>query len=285
MNRQWAAFFGRGIVSTTEDFGYQGQPPTHPELLDWLAVELVNQGWSMKRMHKLIVMSATYQQASAILPQHQQQDPENKLLAHFPRQRLEAEAVRDAALKVSGLLSAKLGGPSVFPPQPASVTAEGAYGALGWKVSEGEDRYRRGLYTFAKRTAPYAMFQTFDGPSGEVCLARREESNTPLQALTLLNDAVFVEAAQALGKQMGAEPGTVDERITALFRRCLTRPPSDDERELLAKYYLAQLDRLKRNELDAEKIAGAGDGDAVERAACTLTARAILNLDEVISKQ
>ena len=284
MNRQWAAFFGRGLVRTTEDFGYQGEPPTHPDLLDWLAVELVNQRWSLKRMHKLIVMSATYQQA-ATRPDSLEKDPQNKLIAHFPRQRLDAEMVRDYALKVSGLLSSKLGGPSVFPPQPASITSEGAYGALGWKVSEGEDRYRRGLYTFAKRTAPYAMFQTFDGPSGEFCTARREVSNTPLQALTLLNDAVFLEAAQALGKIAVTNGRAHDDNLTLLFRRCLTRPPTGEERDLLVKYYTAQRARLQSKELDAAKIAGPGEGDAVERAAWTLVARAIMNLDEIIMKE
>jgi hypothetical protein len=288
MNRQWAAFFGRGIVRTGEDFGYQGELPSHQELLDWLAVELMNQGWSMKRMHKLIVTSATYQQSSAVRPEHLQKDPQNRLLARYPRQRLEAEALRDAALVISGLFSPKLGGPSVFPPQPASVTSEGAYGALGWKVSEGSDRYRRGLYTFAKRTAPYAMFQTFDGPSGEVCVARREESNTPLQALTVLNDAVFIEAAQALGAQaltIGQGDAPLHDRLKLVFRRCLARPPTTDERDLLTQYYSAQLTRLKAKELDAEKIAGPGEGDVVERAAWTLTARTILNLDETITKQ
>ena len=292
MNRQWAALFGRGLVRTSEDFGYQGEPPTHPELLDWLAAELVNQGWSMKRMHKLIVMSATYQQSSAVKPEHLANDPQNKLLSHYPRQRLDAEMVRDAALVASGLFSPEIGGPSVFPPQPASITAEGAYGALGWKVSEGPDRYRRGLYTFAKRTAPYAMFQTFDGPSGESCIARREVSNTPLQALTVLNDAVFLEAAQALGKAamnkaltsgQGELPG--DDQLTHLFRRCLTRSPTSEERTALLKYYEAQLARLKKKELDAAKIAGPGDGDVSERAAWTLTARAIMNLDEAITKE
>ncbi len=199
INRQWAAFFGWGIVRTTQDFGYQGEPPSHPELLDWLAVELVRRGWSMKQMHRLIVTSATYRQASRGTPQSWQIDPDNKLLGRGPRVRLEAEQIRDAVLRVSGLLSEKVGGPSVFPPQPPGVTTEGAYGQLQWKVSDGPDRYRRGLYTFSKRTAPFAMFATFDAPSGEVCVARRDVSNTPLQALTLLNDPAFTEAAQALG--------------------------------------------------------------------------------------
>jgi hypothetical protein len=193
--------------------------------------------------------------------------------------------VRDAALQVSGLLSPKLGGPSVFPPQPASVTAEGAYGALGWIVSEGPDRYRRGLYTFTKRTAPYAMFQTFDGPSGEVCIARRELSNTPLQALTILSDAVFIEAAQKLGHIAATSGRESVEPLTQLFRRCLSRPPTMEEHELLTKYHATQLDRLTKKELDAAKIIGTSDGDVNERAAWTLTARAILNLDEFITKE
>ena len=194
MNRQWAAFFGRGLVRTVEDFGYQGERPTHPELLDWLAVTLVEHGWSMKAMHRLIVTSATYQQSSRVTPELLAKDPENRLLVRGPRVRLEAEVIRDSMLYESGLLSEAIGGPSVFPPQPASVTTEGTYGGLAWNVSPGGDRYRRGLYTFTKRTAPYAMFTTFDAPSGEVCVARREVSNSPLQALTVLNDVVFEEA-------------------------------------------------------------------------------------------
>ncbi len=284
MNRQWAAFFGRGLVRTTEDFGYQGQPPTHPELLDWLAVELPRQGWSLKQMHRLIVLSATYQQLSHVTPDHLRKDPENRLLARMPRVRLEAELVRDAVLRMSGLLTTRLGGPSVFPPQPPGITSEGTYGPLAWQVSEGADRYRRGLYTFAKRTAPYAMFGTFDAPSGEACVARREVSNTPLQALTLLNDAVLTEAAQTLGAQLAADSRSTPERIAYLFRRCITRPPTDHERRLLMKFHEAQLARLHRKELDADRIAGPGAGDAVHRAAWTLTARAVLNLDEVITK-
>jgi hypothetical protein len=284
MNRQWAAFFGRGLVRTAEDFGYQGEPPTHPELLDWLAVELVNQGWSLKSMHRLMVTSATYQQASVMTPELLEKDPQNKLLARGPRLRLEAELIRDAALKISGLLSPKVGGPSVFPPQPASVTTEGAYGAMAWKVSDGPDRYRRGLYTFSKRTAPYAMFNTFDAPSGEACVARREVSDTPLQALTLLNDAVFVEAAQALGRAIAAQQSSLESRVAYLFRRCVTRPPSQDELALLLKFYDAQKHRFAKKELNAAVVAGPGSGDLNERAAWTVVARSLLNLDETITK-
>jgi hypothetical protein len=219
-----------------------------------------------------------------VTPELLARDPDNKLLSRGPRVRLEAELLRDAALTASALLSEKVGGPSVFPPQPASVTAEGAYGALGWKVSEGLDRYRRGLYTFSKRTAPFAAFVTFDAPSGEACVARREVSNTPLQSLTLLNDAAFMECAQALGRAAVLREGSDEERAAWLFRRCLTRPPTDDERTALARFYRAQKGRLERNELDAAKVAGSGAGDVNERAAWTATARAVLNLDEFVTK-
>jgi hypothetical protein len=284
MNRQWAAFFGRGIVRTLQDFGYQGEPPSHPKLLDWLAVELVKQGWSMKTMHKLIVMSAAYQQASRVTPQLLARDPDNVLLARGPRVRLEAEQVRDAVLRAGGLLAEKVGGPSVFPPQPPGVTTEGAYGKLQWNVSTGPDRYRRGLYTFSKRTAPYAMYTTFDAPSGEVCVARREVSNTPLQALTLLNDPAFTEAAQALGRMIAVRKGSVAERVNYLFRRCLTRPPTGEESAQLVAFYQAQKRRCEAKDLDAAKIAGPGAGDVNERAAWTALARILCNLDEAIVK-
>ena len=266
VNRQWAAFFGKGLVRTVEDFGYQGEPPTHPELLDWLAIRLVESGWSIKAMHRLIVTSATYRQSSRVTPELLAKDPENRLLARGPRVRLEAEMLRDAALRVSGLLSEKIGGPSVFPPQPPGVSTEGAYGGLAWNVSPGGDAYRRGLYTFSKRTAPYAMFTTFDAPSGEVCVARREVSNSPLQALTLLNDPVFEEAAQALGRMMAAA-------------RRLGRGPSPppvptlpdaaagpDELAMLVQFYHAQQSRLERRSWMPPGSPGPGDGDPVERA-------------------
>jgi mono/diheme cytochrome c family protein len=285
VNRQWAAFFGHGIVRTLQDFGYQGERPSHPELLDWLAVEFVRQGWSLKHVHRLIVTSATYRQASAVSPELLVRDPDNRLLARGPRVRLEAEQVRDAILCASGLLSRKIGGPSVFPPQPPNVTTEGTYGQLAWKPSEGPDRYRRGLYTFSKRTAPFAAFATFDAPSGEVCVARREVSNTPLQALTLLNDPAFLEGAQALGRLMAGRPGPTAERVDYLFRRCLTRPPSADERATLVRFFEAQKRRFADRQLDPAAVAGPGAGDAAERAAWTALARALFNLDEAITKE
>jgi hypothetical protein len=282
VNRQWQAFFGKGIVRTAEDFGTQGDPPTHPELLDWLAVEFVRQGWSLKKLHRLIVTSATYRQSARATPDLLARDPDNRLLARFPRVRLEAELIRDQALAVAGLVSPKMGGPSVYPPQPAGVT-EVAFGQTKWTPSKGEDRYRRGMYTFTKRTAPFAMFTTFDGPSGETCVARRDVSNTPLQALTLLNDEVFVETAQALGKWAATRPGSTERKAEHLFRRCLVRLPQAEEREILVKFFETQRQRFARGELDAAKVAGPGV-DAPERAAWTVLARALLNTDEAVTK-
>jgi hypothetical protein len=284
MNRHWAAFFGRGLVRTTEDFGFQGELPSHPELLDWLAVEFMRQGWSHKAMHRLITLSATYRQSSRVSPVQLEKDPQNILLARGPRLRLEGEIIRDAVLSASGLLSPKLGGPSVFPPQLASITREGTYGPLDWKVSQGEDRYRRGLYTFAKRTAPYATFQTFDAPSGEACIARREVSNTPLQSLTLLNDEVFLEASQALGRTAAGLTGGDTSTATFLFRRILTRLPRPAELDQILAFLKSQRERIAQGTLRAEDLAGPGEGSPTERAAWTAVARALLNLDEAVTR-
>ena len=266
VNRHWQAFFGRGLVKSLEDFGYQSDPPSHPELLDWLAVEFVKQGWSIKKLHRLIVTSATYQQSSRVTPEHLQRDPENLLLARGARFRLDAEIIRDSALKAAGVLSPKMGGPGVYPPQPASVTSEGAYGKIDWKISEGEDRYRRSLYTFIKRTAPFAMATTFDAPTGESCLARRDVSNSPLQALTLLNDQMFMEAAQAMAKQVLTESPDDDTRLQNIFRRCATRPASPEELALLKTF----LKKQRAQNLEGEAL-------------WTAVSRATLNLDEAIT--
>jgi hypothetical protein len=266
VNRQWQAFFGRGLVKSLEDFGYQSDPPSHPELLDWLAVEFVKQGWSLKKLHRLIVTSSTYRQSSRVTPELLQRDPENILLARGARFRLDAEIIRDSALKAAGVLSPKMGGPGVYPPQPASVTSEGAYGKIEWKISEGEDRFRRSLYTFTKRTAPFAMATTFDAPTGESCLARRDVSNSPLQALTLLNDQMFIEAAQAMAKRVIIESQSDDERLTNIFRRCTTHPPAPDELGMLKSFLQKQRDK----KLDGEALWAA-------------VSRAALNLDEAIT--
>ncbi|OYW24321.1 MAG: hypothetical protein B7Z55_02565 [Planctomycetales bacterium 12-60-4] len=285
VNRHWAAFFGRGLVRTTEDFGYQGELPTHPHLLDWLAIEFMHRNWSVKELHRLIVTSATYRQSTRVSPELLAVDPQNLWLARGPRVRLDAELIRDSALEIAGLLSDKELGPSVFPPQPASVTTEGAYGKLTWSVSPGEDRYRRGLYTFAKRTAPYAMFTTFDAPSGESCVPRRETSNTPLQALTLLNDAVFMEVAQSLGRQMISAEADSRDRMTRLFRRVLVRPPSDDELAMLLNFFEAQRRRSAAGQVNPASVVGAAGDSTADMAAWTATARALLNLDETITKE
>jgi hypothetical protein len=288
MNRQWQVFFGHGLVQTTEDFGYQGTPPTHPDLLDWLAVEFINQGWSMKAMHRLIVTSATYRQTSQVAPESLAKDPENRLLSHFPRVRLEAELIRDSELKAAGMMTETIGGPSVFPPQPPSVTTEGTYGGLAWNDSIGLDRYRRGLYTFTKRTAPFAMLSTFDAPSGEACVARREVTNTPLQALTLLNDAMFVEIARGLANKVTSHPHqSTNEAATEMFRRCLTRPPEPAELDALVEFQKHHRERFQRDPKAADALIQTGAGPGVDRAdlaAWTAVARGLLNLDETISK-
>ena len=271
VNRQWAAFFGRGIVKTTEDFGYQSEAPTHPELLDWLAVEFVKQGWSLKRLHRLIVTSATYRQSSHVTPAMLAADRDGRLLSRFPRVRLDAEIIRDAALASSGLLAEKIGGPSVYPPQPGGVT-EAAYGGKAWDASTGPDRYRRSLYTFSKRTAPFALYNTFDGPTGEACIARRDVSNTPLQALTLLNDIVFNEAAQEFGKRLAARKSTDEEKLGEAFRHIVCRKPTDDERTTLLRFFHTQRERLA----DVKPSADA--------AGWTALVRALFSLDEVVTK-
>ena len=227
MNRHWAAFFGEGIVPTVDDFGMQGKLPTNPALLDHLAVTFMEQNWSLKKLHRLIVTSAAYQQQSII---------ESSNAPHFLRQRLEAEIIRDSALHSAGLLNSKMFGRPVRPPQPAGVS-EVAYGSPKWNTSKGDDRFRRSIYTYQKRTAPFAMFTTFDAGSGEACLARRDRSNTPLQALTLMNDPMFIEIADHYAKLIEKREGTDEEKIAFAFRRLLTRPPEADESQLLSNFH------------------------------------------------
>lgn len=281
VNRMWAALFGRGIVSTPGDFGLQGAFPSHPDLLDWLAVTFRERGWSQKAMLREMVLSATYRQVSDQRPELAAKDPENILLARGGRFRLEAEMLRDGALKESGLLSEKSGGPGVFPPQPANITTEGTYGPLAWKVSEGEDRHRRTIYTFTKRTAPFAFQATFDAPSGEACVARRESSNTALQTLTLLNDAMYLEAARALGG-LGAKQPDDTAAVSLMFRRVLTRPPSPADLALCLDFVGRERARLSASPADAKALAG-GNGNAREGALASL-ARVLLNLDEAVTR-
>jgi hypothetical protein len=284
VNRQWAAFWGKGIVRTTEDFGFQGSLPTDQALLDWMVVEFVKQGWSFKKLNKLIVTSAAYRQQSAVTPELLAKDPKNDLFSRGPRFRVEAEIVRDSALKAAGLLSTKMYGPSVFPPQPASVTTEGAYGPLQWNASTGEDRFRRSLYTFAKRTAPFALYNTFDAPIGDACVARREVSNTPLMALSVMNDKVFMEAAQAMGKMMAEAKEPDEKRVETIVRRFVARPAEKEEVAALVAFAKRQRERFGKKELDPAKVAGAAEGDVVERAVWTVVSRAVMNLDEAVTK-
>ncbi len=291
VNRQWEAFFGRGIVATGADFGYQGALPSHPELLDWLAVSFMQPvdsgglGWSLKKLHRLIVTSATYRQDSRVDRALAERDPVNELLARGPRVRLDAEVIRDSLLAASGLLSTKMYGPGVRPPQPAGVT-EVAYGSPKWEPSKGEDRHRRSIYTFQKRTAPFAFTTTFDGPTGEACIPRRDISNSPLQALTLLNDPMFLEIAQALGRVAHAAGPDDKARLDLLSTRLFSRPLDREEATLLFDYLEAQRARLTDGKLDAQKLAGTEAGEnAVELAAWTLVARAMMNLDEAIVKR
>jgi len=283
VNQQWAALFGRGLVATVQDFGFQGDTPSHPDLLDWLAIEFMESGWNMKHIHRLIVMSSVYRQSSAITPLAREKDPSNILLSRGARLRLEAEIIRDSALAASGLLSRKVGGPPVKPPQPNSVT-EAAYGAFKWEPSTGDDRYRRSLYTYMKRTAPFAMFTTFDGPSGEACLARRDVSNTALQSLALLNDEMFLEIARSLGRRVMQTPGDDRAKATALFRLVLTRPPEDSEVSDLAAFVQDQRATFQGQMIQARELAGVSDETAPEQAAWIALARAALSLDEAVTR-
>lgn len=290
VNRWWAEFFGQGLVTTPEDFGIKGETPTHPELLDLLAVEFMDGGWSMKRLHRLIVTSAVYRQSSRVTPELLARDDRNKLLARGPRFRLEAEMIRDNALAIAGLLSLKQGGPPVKPYQP-----EGLWRVTGlvdntYKVSEGEDQYRRGLYVVWRRSAPYPSFMNFDAQIRAACVVKRSRSNTPLQALTLLNDPVYVEAEMALARRMTNEvtSSDVDERIGHGFRLTLARSPSDRELSALRQLHAAALARYEASPKESQQLTKGqrlpSDATASEFAAWYEVAAVLLNLDETITK-
>ena len=282
VNRAWRAFFGKGILETSGDFGTQSNSPSHPDLLDWLALEFMEKGWSMKKLHRLIVMSQTYRQSATVSEAHLQQDPENRLLSRGPRHRLDGEIVRDAVLSASGIMSSQMNGPSVRPPQPAAVTGF-AYGNTRWDAAKGDSRYRRSLYTYSKRTAPFAAFTVFDAPSGENCTARRNRSNTPLQALTMMNDEMFLEFSRALAIDVVANHKNDTDRLVEIVRRLTTRPPGPEELEWLLEYQQAQLTRLKNGELKASEILNAQEGGE-EIASWVMLARAVMNLDETVTK-
>jgi len=291
VNRMWESMFGTGLVRSSEEFGAQGDLPSHPELLDWLAVEFMDSGWDFKHMLKLMVTSATYRQSSRVTPELLEQDPDNRWLARGPRVRLSAESIRDQALFVSGLLSDKMYGSSVNPPQPEMGLNAAFGGKIDWKTSEGEDRYRRGLYTTWRRSNPYPSMATFDAPNREVCILKRDRSNTPLQALVTLNDPAFVETAQALARRMTQAASHPEGRVEYGFRTCLTRLPSEAEkRELLKLYteaYAAYVDQPQEARLMIEKPLGeAPEGaDVRELAAWSVVANVLLNLDETLMKR
>jgi hypothetical protein len=329
VNRVWQQYFGRGLVETENDFGTQGSPPSHPELLDWLANEFMSpqsqvgsleskvsglqsevsrrsaadvrpetrdfrlqtpgwRPWSVKHLHRLIVTSATYRQSSRVRPELANIEPNNKLLARQSRLRLDAEIVRDVGLSASGLLNPKIGGPSVFPPQPDGVMTLGQ-SKRDWLVSPGEDRYRRGMYTFFWRATPHPALMVFDSADGFSACTRRPRSNTPLQALTLLNDRAFVEFAQALAARIlkvGAKSDA--ERIESGFRLCLARKPSPPERQRLRALLNQELAAFKNAPDEAAAIvSGKTDftSDVIQLAAWTTVSRVLLNLDETITRE
>ena len=292
VNRVWQQYFGTGLVTTPEDLGTRCDPPSHPALLDWLATEFISSGWSFKHLHRLIVSSAVYRQSSRVTPQLLEADPTNRWLARAPRLRVEAEIIRDIALHASGLLNPKIGGPSVYPPIPDGVLNLGYGAPMPWPAATGPDRYRRGMYTFWKRSVPYPGLVVFDQPNGDFSCTRRIRSNTPLQALTTLNDQVFMEAAQAFALRIWKEGGATDQaRLIYAFRLCTSRRPDE--------YELNQLLSLLRNQQayfsgrtaaavyvsspDLNKLPE--DVDLHQVAAWAMVARVLLNLDETITRQ
>jgi hypothetical protein len=292
VNRLWSQIFGQGIVETEEDFGTQGRPPSHPELLDYLALEYQDHGWDTKALFRILVTSATYRQSSRETPEAVQKDPGNRLYGRAPRFRLEAEMVRDQALALSGLLSQEMKGPSVFPPQPDGLWRAAFNGSdRTWATSAGAEAHRRGLYTFWRRTIPYPSMTTFDAPSREVCSVRRVRTNTPLQAFVTLNDPVYVEAAQALSRRIVLEGGASPrERCRYALRLCLARPPKPEQ---VAELESLLLDERRHYETDlraARALAVGPEGkvpdglDAADLAAWTVVANVLLNLDGVLTK-
>jgi len=278
VNRVWQRYFGKGIVETENDFGSQGRPPSHPKLLDWLAAEFRDHDWGVKTLHRLIVTSMAYRQKSDFRADADDVDPRNLLLARQNRLRLEAEIIRDAGLSVSGLLAPRIGGPSVFPPQPAGASKLGQM-QRDWVPAEGEDRYRRGMYTYFWRASPHPGLMIFDAPDSTVACTRRPVSNTPLQALTLLNDEAHVEFAQALAKRVASEgPEGMAGRINYALRLALARDAHPDETERLERFYRAQLDDFQTNPSGTA-------GETAEQAAWTAVARVLLNIDEFMTRE
>ena len=295
VNRIWQEYFGTGLVQTAEDLGTQGEYPSHPGLLDWLAVELMDHRWSLKHIHRLIANSATYRQSSHVKEELYQHDPANRLLARGPRFRLSGEIVRDVALAVSGLLNREVGGPPVYPPAPDFLFLPPAsYGPKTWTTESGANRYRRALYTFRFRSVPYPMLQNFDTPRGDAACVRRVRSNTPIQALTTLNEDLFVECSRALAMRIVAVANDDQERIIHAFRQCTARSPGKHELETLLRFLRNQKERFtaEPEQNSTQLVTGSPEGKlqlpgnvtASEAAAWTAVSRVLLNLDEVVTK-
>ncbi|MEM9701650.1 MAG: DUF1553 domain-containing protein, partial [Planctomycetota bacterium] len=294
VNRIWQQHFGTGLVRTSEDFGFQGEWPSHPDLLDWLAAEFVESGWDMKALHRRIVTSAAFRRSAAIRPEQLQTDPDNRLLARGPRYRLDAEAIRDAALAASGLLVERLGGPGVKPYQPDGLWNAVAYSGSNtrfYKRDGGTALHRRSMYTFWKRTSPPASLATFDAPSREACVVRRSRTNTPLQALALMNDEQFVEASRKLAARMLAEGGANDEgRLTHGFLLAVGRTPTEVELALLTSVLASHRETFAAEPDEATKLLGVGETERVdaldpqEHAAFTLLASLLMNTDAFVTK-
>ena len=286
VNRWWAGFFGKGIVATEEDFGSQGDRPTHPGLLDWLSVELMQNGWSMKHLHRLIVTSATYRQDSKARPELQELDPTNELLARMPRLRMSAEGIRDTMLQISGLLELQMGGEPIYPPQPAGIWRHVGRNAPKYKTSIETNRYRRGIYVIWRRSAPYPAFTNFDAPDRTSCVVNRSRTNTPLQALTLLNDPMYWEMTQALGQHLyGTRHDDLRDQVEYGFVRTVSRMPSEREIDILVDLYEEMVVQLTERPQDLKLLVGAKDKHAsAELGAWYYLSNVLLNLDETITR-
>jgi hypothetical protein len=287
MNHLWQHYFGLGLVEPVNDFGVQTPPPAHQQLLDWLATEFMARGWSLKAMHRLVVCSATYRQSSAARPDLQAIDPTNRLLARQRRLRVEAEIIRDVSLSAGGLLAPRLGGPSVYPYQPEGVL-DGRAGKATWTISPGDDRFRRGLYTWTWRLTPHPLLPLFDAPDGSMACVRRDRSNTPVQALALLNDPTFVECARGLARRVISQAADDPARLALAFEICFSRGPAPEEAKVMLDLLREQRAQLEGAGDEARAIAGAdlpAGADVVSYAAWTVVSRALLSLDEFVTRE
>jgi hypothetical protein len=291
VNRLWKLYFGQGLAKTLDDLGSQGEAPTHSELLDWLAVEFMESGWDVRHVIRLMVLSGTYRQSSRLRPELKERDPFNRLYARQSRWRLDAEMVRDNALAVSGLLNREIGGPSVKPYQPAGYWSALNFPPREWQNDSGAALYRRGMYTHWQRSFLHPSLLAFDAPSREECCVERTRSNIPQQALALLNDPTYVEAARAFAERIVKEGGkTPEERLTLAFREALSRKPKAEEVEVLAALVKKHAGEFAEDRAAALKLLGTGahpmrkDADVAELAAWTSAARVILNLHEGITR-